>query len=95
MGTYQNQTASMLIHECEDEAEKLTAEILNDLSFLDDEEEKIGDLCLISVKRQFNDTTEEAMDIEKIARLRKLIANGKYHVKPQEVARALLLSGDL
>jgi anti-sigma28 factor (negative regulator of flagellin synthesis) len=52
--------------------------------------------CTIRSEKTYDDVSDpEAMQAEKIARLKRLVANGEYEIDPLLVAKALVESGDL
>ena len=88
------QPSTILTFNCEEEAEVIVAEIMNELN-LEEEANNMSDLCLIQVRSPLHDTAPAMRDKERINRFRRLIANGEYQVNPTAIARAVLESGDI
>ncbi|MEL6181669.1 MAG: flagellar biosynthesis anti-sigma factor FlgM [Myxococcota bacterium] len=78
------------------EAEMMADAIMDELD-LDELDHEIAqaDACVIMTGNRYDDISNEGFNREKVARLRRLIADGTYPLDMTAVAEALLQSGNL
>ena len=79
------------------EADMLANEILGELDLKDAIRPKrqSGSLSIKVGPANSDILNHDEMDLQKVARLRRMIRRGEYKVDPQAIAAALMLSGDL
>ncbi|MBH23248.1 MAG: hypothetical protein CMH57_02065 [Myxococcales bacterium] len=78
------------------EAEMMADAIMDELDFEELEQEIANaDACVITTGNRYDDISTENFNREKVARLRRLVADGEYKPDARAVAAALLDSGHL